>query len=81
MVETSGVAFVVAIGAVGWAGRLIMISIRIGAAGGKDGGCKMIGTSISASTGCPVEGGVAERIIAGVGGCHLIEVNNRVFSF
>ena len=58
-----------------------MISIRLGAAGGKDGRRKMIGTSISVSIGCPVEGGVAEREVGGVAGWHLIEVNNRVFSF
>ena len=71
----------VAVWTVGGAGRLIVISICIGAAGEKEGRRKMIGTSISALTGCPVEGGEAERVIAGVAGWHLIEVNNHVFSF
>ena len=81
MVEASGVAFVVAIRTVCMAGRLIVISLRIGAASWKDGRCKMIGTFIAVSTGCPVEGGVAERGVAGVAGWHLIQVNNRIFSF
>ena len=71
----------VAIWTVGGAGMLIVISIHIGAAGGTDGSCKMIGISIAASTGCPVERGIAQREVAGVAGWHLIEVNNRVFSF
>ena len=68
MVEACGVALVVAIGTVGWAGRLIVISICIGAADGKDGSCKMIGTSIAASTCCLVEGGIADLNVDRVAG-------------
>ena len=71
----------VAVWTVGGAGRLIVISIGVGAAGGKDGRRKMIGTSIAASTCCPVEGGIVGWDVAVVAGWHLIDVNSQVSCF